>query len=168
MSKRNTVKLHQIFTVNNVKFNHTDGVRRGFAKMNNPWKEDMLFDMKLAREKLSEYCPQVTSMTPGILNSAQILDSLRTLRSCRKWDMLMDTTPQYEISYTTQYDEAILKDVENDYCAKHRGVPVNTPENLSSSTLVPPATGSGSCQSSFHQYDIPSDDEYDLTTENVA
>jgi len=34
----------------------------------------------------------------------------------------MDIDPDDEISYTTQYGEAFLKDVANEYCAKHRCV----------------------------------------------
>jgi len=34
----------------------------------------------------------------------------------------MDINPEDEISYTTQYQEAFLMYVENEYCAKHRCV----------------------------------------------
>jgi hypothetical protein len=55
---------------------------------------------------------------------ALILDNLIQLRSFRKWDKGMDINPENEISYTTQYQEAFLKYVENAYCAKHRHLPV--------------------------------------------
>jgi len=80
----------------------------------------------------------------------------------------MDINPDDETSYTTQYQEAFLKYVENEYCAKHRHVPANKLESLLSSNLVPSATASGSCQSSFHPYDLSSDDEEYLTPNNVA
>jgi len=39
--------------------------------------------------------------------------------------MGMDINPEDEISYTTQYQEPLLKYVENEYCAELRRVPVN-------------------------------------------
>jgi len=80
----------------------------------------------------------------------------------------MDINPQDEISYTTQYQESFLKYVQNEYCAKHRRVPVNKLETVPSSNLVPSATASGSYQSSFDPYDLSSDDEEYLTPKNVA
>jgi len=80
----------------------------------------------------------------------------------------MDINPEDETSYTTQYQEAFLKDVENEYCAKHRHMPVNTLETVPSSNLVPSATASGSYQSSFDPYDLPSDDEEYLTPNKAA
>jgi len=56
----------------------------------------------------------------------------------------MDINPEDETSYTTQYQEAFLKYVENEYCAKHRRVPVNILETVPSSNLVPSVTASGS------------------------
>jgi len=80
----------------------------------------------------------------------------------------MDINPEDETSYTTQYQEAFLKYVENEYCAKHRRVPVNKLETVPSSNLVPSATVSGSYQSFFDPYDLSSDDEEYLTPNNVA
>jgi len=80
----------------------------------------------------------------------------------------MDINPEDETSYTTQYQEAFLKYVENEYCAKHRRVPVNHLETVPSSNLVPSATASGSYQSSFDPYDLSSDDEEYLMPNNVA
>jgi hypothetical protein len=79
----------------------------------------------------------------------------------------MDINPEDETSYTTQYQEAFLKYVENDYCAKHRHVPVNQLETVPSSNLIPSATASGSYQSSFDPYNLSSDDEEYLTPNNV-
>jgi hypothetical protein len=61
----------------------------------------------------------------------------------------MDSNPEDDTSYTTQYQKAFLKNVEFEYCAKRRGVPVNKLETVPSSNLVPSATASGSYQSSF-------------------
>jgi len=96
-----------------------DGVMRALAKKKTPWKEDLFFAVKLARQKLSKYYAEVTSTTGILLISAHILDPFRKLRSFRKWDKGMDINPEDETSYTTQYQEAFLKYVENEYCAKH-------------------------------------------------
>jgi hypothetical protein len=52
--------------------------------------------------------------TTGILHiSAHILDPFWKLRQFRKWDKGMDINPEDESSYSTQYQEAFLKYVEN-------------------------------------------------------
>jgi hypothetical protein len=79
----------------------------------------------------------------------------------------MDNNPEDKTSYTTQYQEAILKYMENEYCAKHRHVPVNELETVPSSKLVPSVTASGFYQSSFDPYDLSSDDEEYLTPDTV-
>jgi len=58
--------------------------------------------------------------------------------------------------------------VENEFCAKHRGVLVNYLESLPSSNLLPSATASGSCQLFFNPYDFSSDDEEYLTPNNAG
>jgi hypothetical protein len=103
-----------------------------------------------------------------LLISAHILDPFSKLRSFTKWDKAMDINPVDEISYTTQYQEALLKYMEDEYCAKHRHVPVNKLETVPSSNLVPSATASGSYQSIFDPYDLSSDDEKYLKPNNVA
>jgi len=80
----------------------------------------------------------------------------------------MDINPDDETSYTTQYPEAFLTYVENEYCAKSQCVPVYKHECLPSTNLVPSATASRSCQSSFDPYDLSSDDEEYLMPNNVA
>ena len=80
----------------------------------------------------------------------------------------MDINPEGKTSYTTHYREAFLKYVKNQYCAKHRCVPVNKLEMVPSSNPVPSALASGSYQSSFDPYDLSSDDEKYLTPNNVA
>jgi len=80
----------------------------------------------------------------------------------------MDINPEDETSYTTQYQEAFLKYVEHKYCAKPRRVQVNKPKNALSNNLVPSAMASGSGQSSFDPYDLSSDDEGYLRSDNVA
>jgi len=58
--------------------------------------------------------------------------------------------------------------VENEYCAKHRRVPVNKLESLPSSNLILSAMAWGSCHSWFDPYDLSSDDDKNLTPDNVA
>jgi hypothetical protein len=58
--------------------------------------------------------------------------------------------------------------VENEYCAKHRHVPVNKFETVQSSNFISSTTASGSYQLSFDPYDVSSDDEEYLTPNNVA
>jgi len=168
MSKRHTVTLHHVITVYNDMFDHMDGVMRALAKKKTQWKEDLFFAVKLARQKLSKYYAEVTPTTGMLLISAHILDPFRKLRSFRKWDKGMDINPEDETSYTTQYQDAFLKYVENEYCAKHRRVLVNKFEMVESSNFVPSATASGSYQSSFDPYDSSSNDEEYLTPNNVA
>ena len=103
-----------------------------------------------------------------LLISANILDPFRKLQLFRKCDKGMDINPEDETSYTTQYQLAFLKYVENEYCAKHRRVPVNKLETVPSNNLLPSATASGSDQSSFYPYDFSTDDEEYLTPNNVA
>jgi hypothetical protein len=84
------------------------------------------------------------------------------------WGQGMDITPDDETSYTTQYQEAFLKHVENEYWAKHRCVAVNKLEIIPSSNHVPSATASGSSQSSFNPCDSSGNDEEYLTHNNLA
>jgi len=100
--------------------------------------------------------------------SARNFDPFRKLRLLWMWDKGMDINPEDETSYTTQYQEARLMYVENEYCAKHQCVPVNKPGSIPSSNLIPSAKASGSSQSSFDTDDLFSDEEGYLTSNNVA
>jgi len=80
----------------------------------------------------------------------------------------MDISLEDDTSYTTQYQEAFLMHVENEYWAKHRCVPVIEPESILRHNHFPSATASGSSQSSFDPYDFSSDDEEYLMLNNVA
>jgi len=167
MLKRHTVTLHEVITVYNNIFDHMDVVMRASAKKMTPWKEYLFFAVKLARQKLSKYYTEVTPMTRMLLISAHIVDPVRKLGSCTKWDKRTDISPDNETSYTTQYEEDFLKYVANEYCAKYRGVSVNTHESLPRSSLIPSQTVLASCQSSFDPYDLSSDDNEYLTPNNV-
>jgi len=70
----------------------------------------------------------------------------------------MDINPEDETSYTTQYQEAFLKYVENEYCAKHRRLLVTKHAKLWSNDVISSATASQSGQSSCDQYGLSSDD----------
>jgi hypothetical protein len=80
----------------------------------------------------------------------------------------MDINSEDETSYTTQFQEAFLKYVANEYCATHRRVLVNKFETVQNRNFVPSTTASGSYQSSFDPYDSSSNDEEWLTPDNVA
>jgi hypothetical protein len=149
-------------------FDHMDGVMRALAKKKTQWKEDLFFAVKLARGKLSKFYTELTPTTGMLLICAKILDPFWKLRSFRKWDKGMDINPEDETSYTTQYQEAVLRYVENEYCAKHWRAQVNTQETVPSSNLVPSAPASGSYQSSFDTYNLSSDVEEYLTPNNVG
>jgi hypothetical protein len=51
--------------------------------------------------------------------SAPYLHPFWKLLSYRKWDAGMDINPENKTSFTTQYQEAFVKYVENEYSAKH-------------------------------------------------
>jgi hypothetical protein len=54
-----------------------------------------------------------------ILIFAQLLDPFQKLISYRKWNKGIDVNPEDETSYPTQYEQAFLKTVENEYCGKY-------------------------------------------------
>jgi hypothetical protein len=80
----------------------------------------------------------------------------------------MDINPEDETSYTTQYQEAFLKYLENEYCAKHRRLSVTKLETIPYNNLSSSAIASRSSQSSYDPYDLPSDDYEYLMLNNVA
>jgi hypothetical protein len=93
---------------------HMDGVRRALARQKTQWKKDLFCAVKCAQQKLSKYYTKVTPTTGILLISAHTLDPFRKLRSFTKWDKGMDINHEDETSYTTQYQEACLKYVENE------------------------------------------------------
>ena len=149
-------------------FDHMDGVLRALVKKKTQRKEDLYFAVKSARQKLSKDYAEVTPTTGMLLISAHILDLFRKLRSFRKWDKGIDINPEDETSSTTQYQEAFLKYVDNEYCAKHRQLSVTKHEKLLSNDFIHSAMPSQSGQSSFDPYDLSSGDEEYLTPENLA
>jgi hypothetical protein len=168
ISKRNTVTLHPVITVDNDTFIDVHAVMRALAEKKTRWIEDFCFALKLARQLLSKYYAAGTPTTGMLRIFAHIFNLFRMLRPFRKWDEGMDINHEDETSYTTQYQEAFLKYVENEYCAKHQRVPVNKLETVPRSNLVPSTPASGSYQPSFDPYDLSSDDVEYLTPNTVA
>jgi hypothetical protein len=132
------------------------------AKKETEWKEDLFFAVKCARQKLSKYYTEVTPMTGMLLILAYILDPFL------KWDKGMDINPEDETSYTTQCQEALLKYVENEYCAKHRRLPVTKLKNPPNNNFNSSGMASRSGQASYDPYDLPSDDDEYLMPTNEA
>jgi hypothetical protein len=112
ISKRHTVTFHHVITVYNDMFHYMDGVMRALAKIKTQWKEDLFLAVKLTRQKLSKYYASVTPTMGLLLISSHTLDPIGKLRSFRKLDKGTDINPGDEPSYTTQYQQAILKYVE--------------------------------------------------------
>jgi len=71
----------------------------------------------------------------------------------------MDINPEDVTSYTAQYQEALLKHVENKFCAKHQRMSVIKPHNVPGSNLFPSAKASGFGQLCLDPYDLSSDEE---------
>jgi len=124
MSKRLTDSLHHVLTFYTVIFDHMAGVMQALAKKNTEWTEDLYFAVKCARKKLSKSYYEVTPITCPRLISAHILDHFQKLGTYRKWHQGMDLNPDNEGSYTRPYQEALLKYVENEYCAIPKNISV--------------------------------------------
>jgi len=80
----------------------------------------------------------------------------------------MDINPEDETSYTTQYQKGFLKYAENEYCVKHRHLPVAQFQNIPNNNLSSYAMASRSGQSSYNRYDLSSNDEEYLMPHDVA
>jgi len=117
---------------------------------------------------LSKYHPEVTLITSIQLTSANIFDTFGTLLSCWKWDKAMDIYSEDFASYTTQYQQAFLKYVQNQYCAIHWQISIIKPNNVPHSNIFLSAKASWFGQLTFVPYDLPSDDEEYSTPNNVA
>ena len=105
--------------------------------------------MKLARQKLYKNYAEVTPTMGRLLIVAHIRNPFWKLRLSGKWDKEMDINPEHEKSDTTQYQDPFLMYVMNEFCAKHRCVPVIKPDSIPSNNPVPSTTGSESGQSCF-------------------
>jgi len=155
MLSRHTVTWHYLITPYNDVFDHMDGVMRALAMKKTQWKEELFFAVMFAPQKLSKSHSDVTPSTGMHFILAHIFDPFWRLCSLSNWDKEMDIHREDETSYTTQYHYAYLEDVENEYRAKHRRVPVNELDSLPSNNLIHSGTASGSSQSSFDSYGLP-------------
>jgi hypothetical protein len=102
-----------------------------------------------------------------LLISVYVLDPFQRLCSFTKWDNGVSINPEDEAFYISQYQEAFLKDVGNEYCIKHQHMTVMGPKSLLISTPIPTVMPSEFCQSSFDPNDLSSDEQY-FTHTNVA
>jgi len=119
MCNRHTVRLHHVTTIYNDMFDHMDGIIPPLRKKMTELKEDLFIAVKSARQKLSKYYAAVSQPTGKFLISAHIFYPVRMLRWFTKWATRMDINPERDTFYTTQYQESVWKDVENEYCAIH-------------------------------------------------
>jgi len=149
-------------------FDHTAVVMRALAKEKSQWKGDFYFTMKFTGWMLSKCYAKVIPTTGMLLIRAHILSRVQKLQSFRKWDNGMDINTKDETSYTTQYWEAFLRYVENEYCAKHRRLPILEPKIITSNNLFSSARASRSGQSSYDWYDLSMDHEEYWMPQNVA
>ena len=105
-------------------FDQLDGIMQGLAKKKTQWNKGLYFVVRYAQPKLSIYYTEVTQTTSMLFIFAHILHTFQMLQSFLKLDKGMDINPEDETSYSTQYEEAFLKYVKHEYCAKHRRMSV--------------------------------------------
>jgi len=80
----------------------------------------------------------------------------------------MDIYPEDNTSYTTQYQDALLKYVVYENCEKHRLLSFITLETVPSNYLSSSAITSGADQCSCDPYDSSSKDEEYLSLKHMA
>jgi hypothetical protein len=80
----------------------------------------------------------------------------------------MDDNPENKKSFTTKYQVAFLKYVENEYCAKHPQMSVIKSKNDLHTHFLPPAKASGLGPWCFNVYDLSTDDDEYITPGWVA
>jgi len=71
----------------------------------------------------------------------------------------MDNNRADETSYTTKYEDVFLKNVEDEYCTKHRNLCVMEAESVPSNNLLCSAMAFRSSQFSYDPYDLSTYDE---------
>jgi len=147
MSARYTVTFYHHMTVYNVMYHQIGGVIQAFTEQKTKWKEDLSVAVKLGGPNLSKYYTDLTSM-PGMLHiSVHSFNSFQKLWLFWMWHRGIVINTEAETSYSTQYQQAFVKYLENKECVKRRCVPVNKPEHIPCSNLVLSITASWSCQS---------------------
>ena len=122
-------------------------------------EEDLHFARKVAWQKFSKDYTEVTPMTGRLVISPHILDPFWKQLSFGKGHKVMDIYPDDETSYTTQYQEAFLQYMGNEYCAIYQPLSLSQPEMVPSNNLFFSTTVFGSGLSSIHPNDLSSGDK---------
>jgi len=168
MTKKQRVTLGHITATYSTMFDHVDCGMQALPTKKTQWQENLYFTMKFAQQILSKYNTEVTSISGMHLISAHILDPFLKFWSFWMWDKRMNIHSEDETSYTIEYQEAFLKNGENEYCTKHQRMSVIKPEKIPASNLVSSGKASGFGESSFDLYDLSSDDEEYLTATSMS
>jgi len=96
--------------------------------------EDLYFAVTFTGQNVSKYYAEVTQTTGMLLIPVHILNFFQKSESFWMWDKGINTNPRNETSYTAEYKQAFMQNVEHEYCEKHRQGSVNTLEKVSGST----------------------------------
>jgi len=84
------------------------------------------------------------------------------------WDKVLHINLENKTTYSIHYEEAFLKYVQNENCAKQPRLPITQPESILPNNLFSPLIASGSSQSSYDLYDLSDSDEKYLIHKNGA
>jgi len=117
---------------------------RALTKAKTQCKEYIYFAMTFTCLKVCNYYAELTPMMGKHLFLAHITDLFYQLVSFGKWDKGIDINPEEETSFISQYQVVFLKYVDNEYCSKHRLLPVIQPESIQSNNIVLSVKGSRS------------------------
>jgi len=88
-----------------------------------------------------------------------MIDPFEMLGLFQKWAKGMDNNLEDKTSYTTQYHDAFLKYVENEYCAKHKHLSIIKYKIVLRNNLFPSTMASQSGQYSSDTYIVFSNSE---------
>jgi len=110
---------------------------------------------------------QTAAGLPGPVGHT-ILDAFWRLQSFWKWDKWMHINLEDQTSDTTQYQDTFLKNVENEFYAKHQPMSISIPEQVAGNIIFPSLKASGFGQSSYDPYDSSSDDQEYITPKSMV
>jgi len=130
--------------------------------------DDWYFTVEFARQKLSNYCAEVTLTTGILLNSEFSIEPCERFCSFRKWEKGLNINPQDMTSHTAKYHKALEQNVANKYCAKHRRISGIQHEKIPGTNSFPCMKNSQFVQSSFNEYDMSCEDEEYTTPKWMA
>jgi len=168
MSKRHTVTLHCVIIIYNGIVDHMDGVMWFSNKKKTQWNGHLYLPVTFACQKLSKYYTKVTFTMGRLHISAQFVDPFLKLWYVLHSDMGMDIYYEDETAYTTQFEEAFLMYVENQYCTKHWRLPVINLDNVPSNNPFSSKMNSRYVPSSYDPNDLSSNDVEYVMPNNVA